>query len=150
MKLTYVDSTAAIMQIFCASHHFEKRPNNALIAKAVEICELESKAYLIYGSFVYHDPNSTLTEFKRRNGFEAVALPRYYIPLTLKGKIALKLGFHRGILGNLPKPVLRQFLRIRRIWYGSKSKVIVRLSETVPVTAGPIARSQRENGEDQT
>ena len=25
-------------------------------------------------------------------------LPRYYVPLTLKGKIALKLGFHHGLV----------------------------------------------------
>jgi hypothetical protein len=145
MKITCVGPTAAIMQIFCASQHFDKRPNNALIAKAIEICELENKAYLIYGSFVYYDPNSTLTEFKRRNGFEPVALPRYYIPLTLKGRLALKLGLHRGILGNVPKPALRQFLRIRRIWYGYRSKVVGTL-QRLPVAAVLIARRQRERG----
>ena len=67
--------------------HFDKRPNNALIAKAVEICATEGKSHFIYGSYVYYDPNSSLTEFKRRNGFEPVALPRYFIPLTLKGKL---------------------------------------------------------------
>jgi hypothetical protein len=123
MKITYVGSTAAIMQIFCASRHFDKRPNNALIAKAVEVCELEAKKFLIYGSYVYYDANSTLTEFKRRNGFEPVALPRYYVPLTFKGKLSLRLGFHRGILGNVPQRVLRQFLTLRRMWYSYKSKV---------------------------
>src|SRR5262249_41071776 len=116
MKITFVGSTATIMQLFCAESHFDKRPNNALIAKAVEICELEKTSHFIYGSFVYKDPNSTLTEFKRRNGFEALPLPRYYIPLTLKGGITLTLGLHRGIARNIPKPMLRQFLRIRSLW----------------------------------
>jgi hypothetical protein len=141
MKITYVGSAAAIMQIFCAGHHFDKRPNNALIAKAIEVCELKGKAYLIYGSFVYYDANSTLTEFKRRNGFEPVALPRYYIPLTLKGKLSLKLRLHRGMLGNVPKPALRQFLRMRRIWYDCKSKLYAKFSGLV---AGLDAGGQGE------
>jgi hypothetical protein len=122
MKFTSVGTTATITQILSAKKHFDKRPNNALIAKAVEICESQGRSHFIYGSFVYHDPNSTLTEFKRRNGFESVALPRYYVPLTLRGKIALRLGLHRGIAGSLPKPVLTQLLRIRALWYARKLK----------------------------
>lgn len=115
MKIIYVDSTAPIMQIFCASRHFDKRPNNALIAKAVELCEERGKTHLIYGNFVYNDRDSTLTEFKRRNGFEPVKVPRYYIPLTFKGRIALKLGLHRGVAGNVPLPMLKLFLKIRKV-----------------------------------
>lgn len=114
MKMIYVDSTAPIMQIFCASRHFDKRPNNALIAKAVEVSEQEHKTHLIYGNFVYNDHDSSLTEFKRRHGFGPVALPRYFIPLTLKGRIALKLGLHRGIAANTPEPLLKLFLKARR------------------------------------
>ena len=122
MKMTYVDSTATITQIFCSQNHFDKRPNNALIAKAIEVCEAAQKSHFIYGSFVYNDPNSSLTEFKRRNGFEAVPLPRYYIPLTLKGRVALGLNLHRGIAANTPKPVLRQFLKLRRLWTARRLK----------------------------
>ena len=50
----------------------------------------------MYCNYVYNDPNSSLTEFKRRNGFEKVLLPRYYIPLTLKGKLAQRCQFHRA------------------------------------------------------
>jgi hypothetical protein len=122
MKITWVGTTGTITQILSAKRHFDKRPNNALIAKAVEICESLGKSHFIYGSFVYYDPNSTLTEFKRRNGFEPVPLPRYYIPLTLKGGVALKLGLHRGIAGKTPKPILRQFLKIRSIWSARRLK----------------------------
>ena len=114
IKITWVGTTGTITQILSMKKHFDKRPNNALIAKAIEICETEGKSHFIYGSFVYFDPDSSLTEFKRRNGFEAVRLPRYYVPLTLKGKIALRLGLHRGVAGNTPKPVLKLFLRVRR------------------------------------
>jgi len=116
MKMIRVGPAASIMQIFCSSRHFDKRPNNALIAKAIEICEEERMQYLIYGSFVYYDSASTLTEFKRRNGFQPVLLPRYYVPLTIKGRLALRLGVHHGILGKVPEPLLRWFLRGRRLW----------------------------------
>ena len=124
IKITWVGVTGTITQILSKKKHFDKRPNNALIAKGVEICESEGKSHFIYGSFVYHDANSSLTEFKQRNGFEPISLPRYYIPLTLKGKVAIKLGLQRGIAGNTPKPVLRKFLKLRRVWseYWLKSK----------------------------
>jgi hypothetical protein len=122
IKITSVGATATITQILSAKKHFDKRPNNALIAKAVEICELERMSHLIYGSYVYYGVDSTLTEFKRRNGFEQVLLPQYYIPLTFKGKIALKLGLHRGLAGNIPRPLFRKLLKIRSLWYARRSK----------------------------
>jgi hypothetical protein len=122
MKITFVNSTAAITQILSVRKHFDKRPNNALIAKAIEICAAEKKSHFIYGSFVYFDPESTLTEFKRRSGFESIPLPRYYIALTLKGRIALALGLHRELARQIPLPLLKQLLRLRKAWYARRSK----------------------------
>jgi hypothetical protein len=122
IKMAWVDATGTITQILSMKKHFDKRPNNALIAKAIEVCVSARKSHFIYGSFVYHDPNSSLTEFKQRNGFVPLPVPRYYIPLTPKGKIALKLGLHRGIAANTPTPILRQFLRLRRFWSARRLK----------------------------
>jgi hypothetical protein len=116
VKMTWVGSTGTITQILSMRSHFDKKPNNILIAKAIELCESMGKRYFIYGSFVYYDPTSTLTEFKRRIGFQAIPLPRYYIPMTLRGKIALKLGLHRGVAANTPQLVFKQYLRIRKSW----------------------------------
>ncbi len=124
IKITWVGATGTITQILSMKKHFDKRPNNALIAKSIEICESEGKSHFIYGSYVYHDPNSSLTEFKRRNGFESITLPRYFIPITLKGKVAVAIGLHRGIAANTPKPVMRQFLKIRSFWSNRKAKRI--------------------------
>jgi hypothetical protein len=126
MKITWVGSTAAITQILSMKQHFDKRPNNLMIAKAIEICEKEGKSHFIYGQFVYFDANSTLTEFKRRNGFEPVLLPRYYVPLTLKGRIALLLRLHRGVARNTPKGIMRQFLRVRKLWAERKQMLAVK------------------------
>jgi len=60
----------------------------------------------MYCNYIYNDPKSSLTEFKRRNGFEQVLLPRYYIPLTLKGKIALRWDFIVGLCNVFQKPYL--------------------------------------------
>lgn len=120
IKMTWVGNTGTITQILSMRSHFDKKPNNILIAKAIELCESRGKGYFIYGSFVYYDPTSTLTEFKRRIGFQAMPLPRYYIPLTVKGNIALKLRLHRGIAANTPQPILKQFLRVRKLWAESK------------------------------
>jgi len=124
MKITHVGPAVVITQILSAKRHFDKRPNNALIAKAIELCELWGRSYFVYGSFVYYDADSTLTEFKRRNGFEAVPLPRYYVPLTLKGRIALRLRLHRGLAGNIPIPLFRALSKLRKAWYARRLKVL--------------------------
>ena len=122
MKITRVGTTGAITQILSMVSQFDKRPNNALIAKAVEWCESAGLSHFIYGSYVYYDPNSTLTEFKKRHGFESIPLPRYYVPLTLKGHLALRLGLHRNVQEIVPKTLYRTFLKLRKRWYSFKQK----------------------------
>lgn len=124
IRLTYVGRVASIIQVLGKMKHFDKRPVNALIAKVVEFCEQDGASHLMYCNYVYNDPNSSLTEFKRRSGFEQVLVPRYYIPLTFKGKMALRLGLHRGLAQRLPKPVISQLLKIRSLWYGRKLKAL--------------------------
>lgn len=116
MRMIYVDKMASMVQVLSKVKHFDKRPTNALIAKAVEVCAEGGVAHLVYCSYIYNDPDSSLTEFKRRNGFEQVLLPRYYVPLTLKGAIALRLRLHRGLTEHIPRPVLTRLLRVRKSW----------------------------------
>jgi hypothetical protein len=122
MRMVRIGRVASVIQLLTMTKHYDKRPANALIAKAVEICEQKGMSHLMYCNYVYKDPKSSLTEFKKRSGFEQVLLPRYYIPLTLKGKIALKLGLHRGLANLIPEPLVRLLLRIRGFWYGRKLK----------------------------
>jgi hypothetical protein len=120
LKIIYVDRVGSIVQVLSKMKHFDKRPSNALIAKAVELCEQRGLAHLVYCSFIYNDPNSSLTEFKRRNGFEQVLLPRYYIPLTLKGRLALSLRLHRGLAKHIPQALLVRLLKLRSRWYARR------------------------------
>jgi hypothetical protein len=107
-------------QIISLIRHRDKSPQNALIAKAVEVCAQQGLPYLVYALW----PRGPLREFKRHNAFECVNLPRYYVPLTAKGKVALKLGLHRGPAEWLPEnalPILKEIRsRFYSLKYGSK------------------------------
>jgi hypothetical protein len=120
IRMTHVDGVANIVQLLSMMKHFDKRPANALVAKAVEVCEQQGMSHLQYCNYVYNDPKSSLTEFKRRNGFEKVLLPRYYVPLTLKGKIAISVGLHLGVAKCLPTPLVTSLLKMRNQWYARK------------------------------
>jgi len=113
VRMVGVGGTAEIINILSKMQHYDKRPANALLAKAVEVCEQKGFERLVYCNYVYRDPSSSLTEFKRRNRFEKVLVPRYYIPLTLKGQIALKLGLHHSVKELLPLAVIKMLVKLR-------------------------------------
>ena len=86
IKMTYVDRVATLIQILAKNEQHDKRPMNALLAHAMEICESKHMSCLVYGKYVYGKKNdSSLAEFKRRNGFEQVNFLRYYVPLNERG-----------------------------------------------------------------
>jgi hypothetical protein len=117
IKIVYVDDIANLIHIISMNEHYDKRPMNALIAKAVELCQEKGISQLVYGRFVYgNNRQSSFVEFKRRNGFEQVNFPRYYVPLSLRGKVFVNLRLYRGINGLIPEPFLQPLLRFRT-WY---------------------------------
>jgi hypothetical protein len=117
-KLICAESYARAVQLISRIAHRPKYPNNALIAKAVEMCAERRIPYLVFGQFEYGKVGSkTLMDFKVHNGFRKVLLPRYYVPLTEKGALSLRLGFQEGLVAPFPKLVLRAFLRMRATWY---------------------------------
>jgi len=123
IKMVYVGKVSILMQIVSRNEHYDKRPTNALLAKAVEVSESKGMGYVVYGSYVYGKNNDApLTEFKRRNGFEEILLPRYYIALTAKGSACLSLNLHRGLRRLLPKKLDSLLLRARaRMYQGRMS-----------------------------
>lgn len=123
IKVVYVDRVASIMAILALNTHYDKRPMNALLAKAMEVCAQKGVGYFVYGNYIYgNKKDSSLVEFKRRNGFEQIDYPRYYVPLTLKGKVFVSLRLYRGWVGLLPAPVLNLLLKIRSAVLESKKK----------------------------
>lgn len=118
IKLVRINNLARIMQIVCLDAHTDKRPTNALLAKAMEICCERKVSHLVYGKFVYGTKeNSPVTEFKRRNGFERLNFPRYYVPLTTVGKVAIACGLHKGIQAMVPEKIMNLFLSSRAALY---------------------------------
>lgn len=117
LKIVYVDRVARLMQIIAKDAHRDKRPTNALIAKAVEVCEAKGCSLLTYGKFRYDGIDSSLTAFKHRNGFEELLVPRYYVPLTAIGRMALLLKVHHGAKALIPGPVRQSLRRVRASIY---------------------------------
>jgi hypothetical protein len=99
-------------QILSSITHRDKATNVALVAKAVEVCEQRQFGRLVYLFWT----EGSLTEFKRRCGFEKTAVPRDYVPLTLKGKLALSCGVHRGWRTLIPQPMKASLKRLRTAW----------------------------------
>ncbi len=121
MKIVDMGEIAAILQLLCMNRDQDKRPANALIAEAVKICNLKNFQYLVYGQYIYgNNSQSPLTEFKRRNGFEKILLPRYYIPLSLKGRVAMQLGLHLGLRRLVPGKIHHVLSLMRARWYERK------------------------------
>lgn len=109
IHLRYSNETAVIDQLLSMQKHWNKAPNNVLIAKAVEIACQKGLQHLIYEKM----SGGSLGEFKRRNGFQKMFVTRYYIPLSFKGRLVLKLRLQRGLRGIMPDR-LRNFLRLIR------------------------------------
>jgi hypothetical protein len=142
MKFVYVGRVARIMQILAMGVHHDKRPMNALIAKAAEVCHQKGIAYLIYSQMRFgRKKDSPLAEFKRRNGFEEMLFPRYYVPLTLKGRIALKLDLHLGLLGILPPWLINFLLRLRSEFLGITQKIFAKRNDFTTVKKAEPADS---------
>lgn len=118
IKLVRRGSIASILNILTDEKHSDKRPANALIRAVVERCVREGLTCLTYGYFRYGNKGDTsITEFKIRHGFEEALVPRYFIPLTVLGKLNIALGLHRGLIGLLPGRILLLGVALRAKWY---------------------------------
>ena len=114
-------SQAGLMQIVSMIGHQDKAPTNALIARAVQSCAERGISYLWYANMSYGKKQADgLADFKRHNGFQKIEVPRYYVPLTLAGRLALRLNLHHGFSELVPEPIAATYRKIRKQWYGKK------------------------------
>jgi hypothetical protein len=118
MKIVWDENSARIMQILSKMEFYEKRPNNALMAEAVKQCCARGIEYLLYEKYVYgkKDDNS-LTDFKKKHGFIRMNVPRYFVPLSWKGRCSLKIGLHKSWKDKVPFWFTAQFIKLRTAWY---------------------------------
>jgi hypothetical protein len=108
---------AGLMQILSTIRHRDKAPTNALIAQAVKSAAERGIPYLFYSHFSYgKKQRDSLSDFKVHNGFQRIDLPRYYVPLTLVGRVALRLGLHHlRLIDLVPDTVQARFRNLRNM-----------------------------------
>ncbi len=100
IQILYGEDIVIISQILSMMKHWDKALNNALLAKAVEVCSSKGQRWLMYGRIGNHP---SLDKFKESNGFAKYPLTRYYVPLTWKGKVDVRLGLQRELKDALPQ-----------------------------------------------
>ena len=106
---------AGLMNILSMTAHRDVAPTNAMIAQVVRSCAVRNIPYARYANFSYgakrHD---SLVVFKASNGFQRVEVPRYFVPLTLRGRLALRVGLHHRLRERIPEAVLAPLRALRR------------------------------------
>jgi GNAT acetyltransferase-like protein len=118
LKVVYCGRFGSLLLLITKASHQDKRPANALITKAIERCDEKGLSYMVYGRYRYgNQPRTSLMEFKDRNGFTELFVPRFYVPLTVKGRMALGLNLHRDRVAILPESAIAVGRRVRAEWY---------------------------------
>jgi len=120
IKLTMNDARtqAGLMHILSLMSYRDKAPTNALVVQAVRSCADRGVTRLVYANFAYGKKSrSSLSDFKERNGFQRVDVPRYYVPLTPWGAVAFRLGLHRRLAEQMPESVAAKLRELRSRWY---------------------------------
>ena len=120
IKLTIDDTgtQAGMMHIISMIQHRDKAPTNALVAHAVRSCADRGIQYLVYSQFAYgKKQTSSLSDFKERNAFTRVDLPRYYVPLSTWGSMALNMRLHQKLTDRLPAKFAEKLRDMRSKWY---------------------------------
>jgi hypothetical protein len=115
-----------VSSILSLVEHRDKSPTNALLAEAVRYCATNYLPYLVYSR--YSDGNKerdSLMDFKDHNGFKRMDLPRYYLPLTCIGRVALHLGLHKRLADHVPEPILARLRALRKAWYSRKFQPVI-------------------------
>jgi hypothetical protein len=103
--------------------HWDKAVNNALLAKAVEVCASKGVRWLMYGRIGNHP---SLDRFKESNGFVKFPITRYYVPVT-----GIRLGLHREFKDALPESVKYPLIPVLNWVSRNKMRLKLRLAKQV-------------------
>lgn len=109
MKLFAGNNVLRTVHIIAKTSHRDKCVMDALIAKAVEICDEKKIPNLQYGTWT----DGGIGDFRKKYGFQKFAIVRHFLPLTLRGKWMLGLHLHRPIRERVPKILLTPLLDLR-------------------------------------
>jgi hypothetical protein len=112
---------AGLMNIVSMIRERDKAPTNALVAEAVRACASRGIPYLVYTNFAYGKKQGDgLSDFKERNAFQRIDIPRYYVPLTGLGAAGLRFGLHHRLADRVPERFASKFRNLRNVWYERK------------------------------
>ena len=111
-KLVTGNNVASFMHIISRIADRNKAPTNALVARAVEVCADRQIPYLHYGVW----SSGGLGMFKENHAFVPHPVPRYFVPLTWKGQVMLKLGLHRPWTEYVPETLREHAVALRNRW----------------------------------
>ncbi len=116
-----MQTQAGLMNVISKIRHRDRAPTNALLAQAVRSCADRGISYLVYSNFAYgKKQRDSVSDFKERNGFQRIDVPRYYVPLTSFGRMALRLGFHHRLVDRFPESLAAKVRQLRSNWYNRK------------------------------
>jgi hypothetical protein len=112
---------AGLMNIVSLIGERDKAPTNALVAHAVRACAARGVSHLTYSNFSYGKKlQDSLSDFKERNAFKRVEVPRYFVPLSPLGRVGLRLGLHHKISERIPEPLAERLRKLREDWYNRR------------------------------
>jgi hypothetical protein len=117
MKLYRGVNILRTVHILAKTNHRDKSVMDALIAKAVELCDQFKISHLQYGSWT----DGGVGAFRAKHGFVRIDFPRYFVPLSLRGRLMLKLKLHRPMRDFLPEPLTRSMIGVRTRWYSYRA-----------------------------
>lgn len=112
VKLTHLGKCSMLMNIVAKVSARDKAPTNALLAKSIEVCTQKNIPLLNYGIW----GRRGLNDLKVANGFERYDVPRYFVPISVAGVIALRFGLHRRPLDYVPERWLLKGAELRGMW----------------------------------
>jgi len=125
MVMDETRTQAGLMNIVSLIRERDKAPTNALVAHAVRACASRGISYLTYANFAYGKKlQDSLSDFKERNAFQRIDVPRYYVPLTPLGNAAFRLGLHHRIAERIPESFAERLRTLREAWYNRRFQPI--------------------------
>lgn len=100
---------ASLMHIFSSIASRDLSPTNALLDHAVSLCAQRRIPYLHYGDWA----RGGLGLFKRNHGFVEHRVPRYWVPVTWRGRIWLDAGCQQSLRERIPPSIKDRIVKIR-------------------------------------
>jgi len=109
-KLLFAGQCSHNFGMISKVEHRDKAPQYALISKSIERTALRKTPFLLYGQWV----EGGLGQFKKHIGCQLIEVPKYYIPLTAKGNLVIKLNLHLGFRNLLPRKISNLLKSLRK------------------------------------